>query len=142
MTCLIFVTVLAGGFVAGLVAGLVYNTFPLMGGRLIPDGLLTLDPPVRNLFENITTVQFSHRVLATSTLLATAVLWWRARRVPLPARTRTACHCLAVAVAMQVTLGVSTLLLLVPVPLAAAHQAGAVIVLTAALWVLHELRAG
>jgi heme a synthase len=142
LTALIFITILSGGFVAGLDAGFAYNTFPLMGGRWIPEGLLSLEPSLRNLFENITTVQFDHRVLAILTLLTTTLLWlWSITR-PLPARARLALHSLMAAAVMQVGLGISTLLLIVPVPLAAAHQAGALILFSTALWTLHELRGG
>ena len=44
---------LAGGFVAGLDAGLTYNTFPLMDGKFIPDGLLSMSPVFLNFFENV-----------------------------------------------------------------------------------------
>jgi cytochrome c oxidase assembly protein subunit 15 len=62
---LVVITALSGGFVAGLKAGLAYNTFPLMGGRWIPEGILAQSPAWRNFFENIATVQFDHRALAT-----------------------------------------------------------------------------
>jgi cytochrome c oxidase assembly protein subunit 15 len=137
---LIYCTALSGGLVAGLDAGFVYNNFPLMGGRLIPDGLWDLDPTLRNLFENITTVQFTHRLLALSTLAATLALWRWCLASGSTRRARRAAHGLAAAALLQVTLGVSTLLLAVPLPLALAHQGGAVLLLTAALWALHESR--
>ncbi len=68
----VFVTALSGGFVAGLKAGHAYNTFPLMNGQLISDGLFTIAPAWLNLFENVTTVQFDHRLLA---MLFTLVLF-------------------------------------------------------------------
>lgn len=52
-----------GAFVAGLDAGLVYNSFPKMGDRWIPDDLLAFSPTLKNFFENPTTVQFDHRIL-------------------------------------------------------------------------------
>ena len=58
-----FLTRVAGAFVAGLDAGLVYNSFPKMGERWIPDDLLAFSPTLRNVFENPTTVQFDHRIL-------------------------------------------------------------------------------
>jgi heme a synthase len=132
-------TMLAGGFVAGLHAGLDDNTFPLMDGRLIPEGYARLTPWLRNLTENIPAVQFDHRLLATlSALLAAACVVLGLSR-PLPAPTRAAIVGLGVAVAMQYALGVATLLLVVPVSLAVAHQAVAVLVLTAALVCLHRM---
>jgi cytochrome c oxidase assembly protein subunit 15 len=134
-------TMLAGGFVAGLHAGLDYNTFPLMDGHLIPEGYARLSPFWRNLTENIPAVQFDHRLLATLTaLLAAACVAVGLAARPRPT-ARAALLALGVAVAMQYALGVATLLLAVPVGLAVAHQAVAVLVLTAALVSLHNLRA-
>jgi cytochrome c oxidase assembly protein subunit 15 len=139
ITALVFMTILSGGFVAGLKAGLAYNTFPLMAGRLIPEGLFTLQPLWRNFFENITTVQFDHRLIATLLFLLIPTLWLIARRADLPKRTRWGLFILVVILCIQVTLGISTLLLYVPVSLAAFHQAGALALLTATLFVSHEL---
>ena len=136
---LIFLTILSGGFVAGTKAGFAYNTFPLMDGRWIPHGLFALSPWYRNLFENIATVQFDHRLLATCTLIAVMVFWWAATRVPMARRARLAAHLLLAMVLIQVTLGVSTLLLHVPVALAAAHQAGALALFTLVLFAIHAL---
>src|SRR5271165_3821284 len=69
---LVILTIAAGGFVAGTHAGLTYNTFPLMDGQLVPPGYIQLEPAWRNLTENIATVQFDHRLLATLTLLTAA----------------------------------------------------------------------
>jgi len=138
---LIFVTALSGGFVAGLDAGLIYNTFPLMDGQLVPDGLFSMEPPYLNVFEDIMTVQFDHRVLAVAVVAAVAALWLGAPKASLAPRARLALDLLALATAVQAALGVSTLLLVVPVFLAATHQAGAVVVFSAALWTVHELRA-
>ncbi|MFU8820609.1 MAG: COX15/CtaA family protein [Gammaproteobacteria bacterium] len=132
------VTILSGAFVAGLKAGFVYNTFPLMGGQWVPDGLFHLEPVWRNWFENPATVQFTHRVLGLSTLAITLFLWVRALRLPLSSTQRLAFHGLAVAVIAQATLGIKTLLMFVPVGLGAAHQGGAVVVLSAVLFALHE----
>ena len=132
------VTILSGAFVAGLKAGFVYNTFPLMGGQWVPDGLLHLEPAWRNWFENPATVQFTHRVLGLSTLAIALFLWVRALRLPLSSTQRLAFHGLAVAVIAQATLGIKTLLMFVPVSLGAAHQGGAVVVLSAVLFALYE----
>jgi cytochrome c oxidase assembly protein subunit 15 len=132
MVCL---TILAGGFTAGLHAGLTYNTFPLMDGRLVPDGYATLHPLLRNLTENVAAVQFDHRLLATLTLIlvaATAVAGWR---TDLP---RPLAVCLAAAVVCQYLLGVTTLLMAVPVSVATLHQSGAVLLLTVMLVVVHR----
>ena len=142
LLALIFVTALSGAFVAGLDAGLAYNTFPLMDGGLAPPGLFEIKPVYLNFFENIATVQFDHRLLAITVLVAVTVFWHRARKAPLTTAQRRAVNALAAVAAVQVALGISTLLLAVPVPLAALHQAGAVALLSAAVWLIHELRTG
>ncbi len=135
---MVFITMMSGGFVAGLDAGKTYNTFPLMDGRLIPEGLFFLSPWIANFFENIITVQFDHRLLAVTTAGLTIWAWLWAMGAASAAEYRIAYHVLMAAVAVQVTLGISTLLLVVPVHLAAAHQAGALAVLTIVLWVVHR----
>ena len=138
---LVFVTLLAGGFMAGLKAGLTYNTFPLMDGKLIPDGYFVLSPWWLNPFENVTAVQFDHRCLAIATLAAVIAFWLTARRSGLPRRVALPLDLMLAAALVQVALGISTLLLVVPIPLAAAHQAGAVVLFTCALLTGHGLTA-
>jgi len=130
LALLAFITILSGGFVAGLKAGHAYNTFPLMDGHWIPEVMFMLDPAWRNFFENIATVQFDHRVLAILVFAAITLLWLSTLRRPLHQQIRTGMHLLMAAAALQVTLGISTLLLHVPVALAAAHQAGALLLFT------------
>jgi cytochrome c oxidase assembly protein subunit 15 len=134
-TIYVFLTILSGAFVAGLDAGKAWNTFPLMGGRVIPPGYSALTPWYLNLFENPAAVQFHHRVLGLGVLLGAIVLW-RARRHGMPRATRRALGALVLLAVAQAGLGVTTLLLAVPVPVAALHQAGAVLVLTAAILAL------
>ncbi len=137
--CLVFLTLVSGGFVAGLDAGFAYNTFPRMAGRWIPEGLWLLEPGYRNLFENLITVQFTHRVLALLSFSAILIFWRAGLRSAPPGRARSALHCLVGAAALQVTLGIATLIFVMPLPLALAHQAGALALLTMAIWALHEL---
>jgi cytochrome c oxidase assembly protein subunit 15 len=134
-----FVTAISGGFVAGLDAGFAYNTFPLMDGAFFPPDLYQLSPMYLNLFEDILSVQFNHRILAEALFVLVAVLWFRARKIDLTARGYLAVNCLAGFVSIQAILGISTLLLVVPMPLAAIHQAGAVVVFITALWTVWEL---
>lgn len=140
VTALIFLMILSGGFVAGTKAGHAFNTFPLMNGRLLPAGMYAMQPLWANLFENIATVQFNHRLIAYLLCAVIPLFWWTAMRQALPARTRLAVHLLLGWLAAQVTLGIATLLYVVPVPLGAAHQGGALILFTLALYVLHALR--
>ena len=135
----IALTMTSGGFVAGLDAGLSYNTFPLMDGRLVPDGLLLKSPAWVNLFENITLVQFDHRLAGEATVVLVLVLWaWGRRRLP-AGRARTVFNLMGLVAALQFGLGIATLLLVVPVPLASAHQAGAFVLLGLAIWAVHAL---
>ncbi len=137
---LVFVTLLSGGFVAGLKAGFAYNTFPLMNGSLIPESLLVQEPLWRNFFENVATVQFNHRVLAITVLLGIVALWLTGRQQILPAQVRFGMHLLLATGVLQVSLGISTLLLRVPVTLAALHQAGALLLFSVVLYIYHRMR--
>ena len=136
---LVFITILSGGFVAGLKAGYAYNTFPLMDGHWIPEVIFMQTPLWRNFFENIATVQFDHRLLATLVFFSVIALWLAARRHSLSAAVKTGLHLMLAAVVLQVGLGISTLLLHVPVSLAATHQAGALLLLTIALYTHHRM---
>lgn len=136
---MVFVTILSGGFVAGLKAGHAYNTFPLMDGHLVPEVIFMLDPLWRNFFENIATVQFDHRLLALTVFVTTIPVWLKAIRRQLPADMRTAYQLLLAAAVVQVSLGISTLLLHVPVPLASTHQAGALVLFSIAIYIRQGL---
>jgi len=137
---LISATIVSGGFVAGLKAGKIFNTFPMMGDYWLPPGLMALDPMWRNVFDNMTTVQFDHRWLAITTFIIVLVYWRGARRADLPARARPAVNALLHTAVLQVALGISTLLLAVPVVLGAAHQAVAMLLFTVALYLVHALQ--
>jgi cytochrome c oxidase assembly protein subunit 15 len=138
---LVYVMILTGGLVAGIHAGLAYNTFPSMNGHVIPPEVLMLEPPWRNFFWNMATVQLDHRLVAYLLALAIPALWWRLARNRLaPSRARVGSRWLLGMLAVQIALGISTLLLVVPLPLAALHQAGAVMVFALAINVAHALR--
>lgn len=140
LSALIFIMVLSGGFVAGIRAGLTYNTFPLMNGHLIPPDLFVLEPWYRNFFDNMTTVQFDHRLIAWALAFLVPLFWYRSRQVNLSATTRLACNLFLLMLTIQISLGIATLLHVVPIPLAASHQGGAVLLFAASLWVSHRLR--
>lgn len=140
LAVLVFAMVLTGGFVAGIRAGFAYNTFPLMNGSLVPPEIMMIEPWWRNFFWNMATVQFDHRLGAWLLALLVPVLWWKVLRADVPARARVGAHLLLAMLAIQVTLGIATLLLVVPLPLAAAHQAGAVLLFASALNLVHALR--
>ena len=134
---LIFLQIVAGAFVAGLKAGAGYNTWPLMDGRLVPDGLWVIQPWWVNLFESATTVQFNHRMLAYVLLAAAAWHAWLLLATTRNSLIRTSVLALVSAVVAQAVLGIWTLLAQVPLSLGLAHQAGAVVVFGVALWHLH-----
>jgi len=148
---LICVTLIAGAFVAGLDAGLIYNTFPKMGPGLVPPDLWDPKLGLLNLFENRVTVQFQHRVLAIGTLFVVFFFWSAARTLRFPPADgspgplerlapaeRLACSTLMLVAGLQALLGVATLVMYVPVWLGALHQAGALLLVTAGLWVLRR----
>ncbi len=140
LTVLVSITIISGGFVAGLKAGKIYNTFPLMGDNWIPPGTMALDPWWRNFFDNMTTVQLDHRVLAIMTFVAVITFWLKTRKSELPARIRPAVNALLLTAIAQVALGITILLLSVPVVLGATHQAIAMLLFTVSLYVTHSLR--
>lgn len=140
LAALIGVTAISGAFVAGMKAGHHFNTFPLMDGRVVPEGYLEMEPVYRNFFENIATVQFDHRLLATTTFVSSWAFWGVARTLVLPPPARLASNLLVAATSSQFALGIATLLNAVPVHLGAAHQGGALTVFTVMLYLLHTLR--
>jgi cytochrome c oxidase assembly protein subunit 15 len=142
LTVLVSVTIVSGGFVAGLDAGLIYNTFPKMGDHWIPPGLLALEPAWRNVFDNLTTVQFDHRLLALTTFTLIAVYWFGAKSAELPRSARAGANALLATAVLQVVLGIFTVLHAVPTTLAVSHQANALLLLAATLYLLHGLRRG
>jgi cytochrome c oxidase assembly protein subunit 15 len=140
LATLITVTVVSGGFVAGLKAGKIYNTFPMMGEYWAPPGMFAIEPWWRNLFDNMATVQFEHRVLALTTFVLIIVYWVHIRKTELPARLAKGVNALLHTAVLQVVLGIATLLLVVPLSLAAIHQAVAMLLFTVALYLCHGLR--
>lgn len=137
---LIFLQIYVGALVAGVDAGFVYNTWPLIDGTLVPaaDKLFALSPAWRNFFENDLTVQFVHRLLAYTLVLVIFAHAADVLRTTREAGTRGFALALAVLATLQAALGIATLLLVVPISLALAHQAGALVLLTVA--VMHATR--
>lgn len=140
LTGAVFATALSGALVAGMEAGLTYNSWPKMADRWIPSDLFAKTPLWKNFYANSTTVQFDHRWLGQLTFMLAAGTWIYARRLPLTPRALMASNIVMGLACMQLTLGVSTLLLYVPTHLAATHQSGALALLTASLWLAHNLR--
>jgi cytochrome c oxidase assembly protein subunit 15 len=129
IVALALLQIFLGGLVAGLDAGLTFNTWPRMDGAIVPSGLLLQEPWWRNLFENVATVQFDHRLGGYVLFSVTLLYALFASRTP----QATGAQRLAFLVLLQATLGVLTLIHMVPLPLALMHQLGAVIVLSYAV---------
>ncbi len=132
LVVLTFVQIALGGLVAGRDAGLVYDTWPLMDGRLVPKGLGMIEPLWRNLFDNLTTIQFNHRLGAY--VLAAAIFAYAIgirRAGPVAFRRGML---MALLVLVQLSLGIATLLEAVPAGLALAHQGVAMILLLVLVW--------
>jgi heme a synthase len=134
------ITVLAGALVAGLHAGMIYNTFPLMAGGILPPDYTSLSPIWLNAVENPAAVQFHHRLVAIVTVLIVISLLFRVTGSDLAPHRRLPAHILAGLVLVQAVLGITTLIFVVPVDLAVAHQAGAVALFGVAIWVTHVFR--
>lgn len=141
-TCkgLVFLTAVSGAFVAGLDAGLVYNSFPKMADKWIPDDIFAFKPKLVNFTENPTTVQFDHRILGTTTLTLISILYLLSRKRVLPSRAYKATAVFTAVAWLQVVLGITTLLHYVPTALAATHQSGSLLLLSSAIWLTHELK--
>ncbi|CAK9148906.1 unnamed protein product [Ilex paraguariensis] len=137
---LVGITAVSGAFVAGNDAGHAFNTFPKMGDKWIPDDIFSMKPIMRNFFENTSTVQLDHRILATATLVSIGGLWWSTRKLDIHPAIRSLIGSTMGMAALQVTLGISTLLSYVPVSLGTAHQAGALTLLTLMILLNHTIR--
>jgi len=134
----VYAMMLSGALVAGLKAGKMFNTFPLMGGRVIPVDFWGLDPWYKNFLDNAVSVQFEHRLFAWVLFFWIPLYVIRNRSTfAANVRLQRSAWLLVAALVLQITLGIVTLLLIVPVSIAALHQAGAMILLTAAIWHAH-----
>jgi cytochrome c oxidase assembly protein subunit 15 len=136
---LVFGQLIMGAFVAGLDAGYIHNTWPSMDGHFIPPNVWTLQPPLINLVDNPSLVQFEHRMVAYTVLAFVLFIVWRASKTQHPPR---AVQIVLLACLLQVSLGIVTVVSVTPVALGVAHQGGAIILITSALYLVHRLRAG
>lgn len=141
ITGLIFFQIIAGAFVAGLKAGKAHNTWPLMDGHFIPNGLDVMTPFWKNLFENVLTVQFNHRMIAYVVAIVVLLHFIQCLLSKSGLAIKGAGLLLVLTLA-QIALGIVTLLQFVPLDLALYHQGGAVILLSASLWHSRNLYGG
>ncbi|HWY66878.1 MAG TPA: COX15/CtaA family protein, partial [Rhizomicrobium sp.] len=135
---LVYGQMLLGALVAGLHAGLVYNTWPEMNGRVFPEGPFTLSPLWKNFFENEGLVQFDHRVGAY--IVAGFAGWIYLQGIKLSGYAKLSAKAVAIITVFQIFLGITTLLMMAPEWLAAAHQVTAALLLCAAVWHAYEMR--
>ncbi|MCC6945112.1 MAG: COX15/CtaA family protein, partial [Thermomicrobiales bacterium] len=137
---LLMIQIFWGALVAGLNAGFILNTFPLMNGSLLPPQGWSHDPVLINLFENLATVQWMHRLLATVLLLSGIALLLIIRRNPALASFQRWGAVLAGMIAVQYGLGILTLLSHVRIGLGVAHQLVALAIVGVLLTFLHQIR--
>lgn len=145
LTILFFITLFSGALMAGSDAGLTYNTYPLMDGKLFPTGYLQLTPWWRNFFENVTAIQFNHRFLTFAWFVSVIISWLKMRRVHLVPRHRKVLKGLLHLTFLQLIWGVALLLIIgrlghIPVYLASMHQLFAFAILGMVIWALYEQR--
>ena len=119
---LVFTQLIAGAFVAGIDAGMGYNTWPLMDGALIPGGLDVITPWWKNLFENALTVQFIHRCIAYVIVIYAGFLLWRQSRAGGFSGAHVWLPRITLLILAQAALGIATLVTMVPILLALGHQ--------------------
>ncbi len=136
---LVYFQMLLGALVAGLHAGLLYNTWPSMDGRFMPEDAFAQSPWWLNFFENPGMAQFDHRIGAYLVAVSVFALWWR-ERGKLQGAARRSGNALLHLTLFQIALGITTLLLQAPETLAAAHQLVAALLLCTAVWHAFEVR--
>ena len=125
--------------VAGLDAGLVYNTFPLMGDKFIPLDILEFRPKFINFFENPVTVQFDHRILGITTFALILLIWFYARIMNLNRNIKRKTNILLFFVFIQISLGIATILSYIAIHVAVVHQLGSLVLFTISIWILKSL---
>lgn len=137
---IVVIQIIYGAFVAGLKAGLFYNTFPRMGTSFVPDTLVSFDPFWKNFVENPSGVQFIHRYVAYAVVIMIVFLWETGRKMELSSLQRKASNFMAAVVGVQFLLGIITLLYAVPITMGVLHQTGAFVLFAAVLFFMHSLR--
>ena len=135
---LLILQLVMGALVAGLKAGHIFNTWPLMGDRFVPEGLGIMEPAWRNVLDNAITTQFDHRIGAYLLVALAFFILFQARK--LAGAVKKAAYALTCAVGLQMLLGIVMLINDVPVSWGTAHQGGGVLVLATTLYLLHIQR--
>ncbi len=136
----VVVQIIYGAFVAGLNAGFIHNTWPLMSGEWIHSSVYFMKPLWKNFFEGLSGVQFIHRMLALLILAFVVFMWFKGRKLSLTNKQIKALNILLAIIVIQTLLGIFTLILVVPVWLAVIHQVGAFVLLTACVYSLYAFK--
>lgn len=137
---LLCLQIIYGAFMAGLHAGLLYNTYPTMNGEWLPGGLWALNPGWLNLFENHATVQFIHRWLAALVAISYVFWWYFARGHVKNQGLNKLAAAIALVIFLQFTLGVLTLINAVPLGIALKHQMTAVLLFGLSVVMLKKMK--
>jgi cytochrome c oxidase assembly protein subunit 15 len=140
MFVVIVIQIIYGAFVAGLKAGLFYNTFPKMGTKFIPDTVTDFSPFYKNLIENPAGVQFIHRCIAYLVVIMVLYVWETARKMNMLKEQRKASNLMLGVVFAQFILGIITILYAVPVTMGVLHQTGAFLLFASSLFFMHSIR--
>lgn len=135
---LLFMQILLGGLVAGLDAGLVSDTWPLMFGQFVPDGAFGGGQGLMSVFDDPLTIHYEHRTFAYFVAAVAICIWWKLRS-DISRAVRNGARLILITILVQISLGIFTVLHMVPIPLAAAHQAGAIFALSAGLYLLNRV---
>ncbi|MFQ5631920.1 MAG: COX15/CtaA family protein [bacterium] len=137
---LLLIQITLGGFVAGLRAGLVSNTFPKMAGAWLSDLIWSLQPWYANFFENPFMLHFLHRWNGFVVLIVAGIMIFRFRREDISFVMQITLRMFMMLIAAQVFLGILTILLQVPVAMASLHQAVALLLFVVLLVVLFQVK--
>lgn len=127
-----------GAFVAGLKAGWVHNTFPLMDGQIISDAVFVMEPIYLNFIEGKSGVQFIHRLLGISALVWVVVFYFKGIRSVVDRFQVLSVRMVFIAALLQVSLGIATLMMEVPISFAILHQVGALFLLISLVFTIHR----
>jgi len=138
LTLLIFLMILSGGLVAGTRAGIPFPTWPLMGDTFIPTQIYSMNPSWLSAFEDMATIQFNHRMFAYLLTILIVIFAIVLLRSNVPRFLKNGTTALLFVLSLQVALGISTLLFYIPIPIAAAHQVGAIALLSVSLFITHS----
>ncbi len=137
---ILIIQIIYGAFVAGMHAGKIYNTFPLMGDAILPESVYAMHPFWKNFLENLSGVQFIHRYTAYVVAILAGIIWFKSRKERLHPKVMSAINFMASIVVIQFLLGVFTLVYAVPVSLGVIHQAGAFILFGSVIYLVFWIK--